>query len=56
MRLVGGSVPPREAVNVMTSKLPKIEAAMIPDITRLARSPPNTDPKKTVAISNLQLS
>ena len=46
---------PPEAVRAMTTMLPKIEAAMIPDNNRGARSPSNTAPKKTVAITNLQL-
>ena len=45
---------PLEAVKVMTTIFAKIQAAIIPDITRGARSPPNTAPKKTVAISSLQ--
>ena len=39
----------------MTVTLPNIENAMIPDITRGARCPPNTEAKKTVAMSSLQL-
>ena len=44
---------PRQAVNVMTTMLPRIESAMIPDITRGARSLPKTSEKKRVAISRL---
>ena len=38
----------------MTRIFPNIEAAMMPDMTRLAVSPPKTALKKTVAMSNLQ--
>lgn len=40
----------------MTTILPNIETAMIPAITRGAISGPKTAPKKTVAMSSLQLS
>ena len=39
----------------MTTTLPNIENAMMPDITRGASCPPNTVPKNTVAMSSLQL-
>ena len=45
---------PLEAVNVITTTFPKIENAMIADITRGATRGPKIAPKKTVAMSSLQ--
>ena len=47
---------PLEAVNVMTTILPKMEKAIMPDTTREAKSVPKTSLKNTVAMSRLSYS
>ena len=46
---------PRAAVKVITMMLPKIEIAMMPDITLGATSEPKASRKKSVAISSASL-
>lgn len=42
---------PLDAVKVMTTMIPKIQKAIIPDMTRGATSLPKTSLKNTVAMS-----
>lgn len=57
VQLVGARwVIPLEAVKVITTMFPKIEKAIMPDITRGARSLPKTSLKNTVAMSRLSYS
>ena len=47
---------PLQAVKVITTMLPKIDSAIIPDITRGAVSLPNTSEKNRVAMSRFAFS
>ena len=49
---IKSAVVPLDAVKVMTTILPKIENAMMPDMTRGAAFVPKTSVKNRVAISS----
>ena len=53
---IKSAVIPLDAVKVMTTILPNIENAMMPDMTRGAALVPNTSVKNRVAISSSESS